>query len=232
MRLLLVEDDAMIGTGIQAGLRHEGYVVDWVHDAEAAEAALAAEDAGFSLVLLDLGLPRKDGFSLLESLRRRRNRVPMLVITARDAVTDRIKGLDLGADDYLVKPFDLDELAARIRAVLRRHAGRGEPVVEFGAFRLDPSTRKVSYNGRDVSVSAREFSLLSALLNRPGQALSRTQLEERLYGWGEEIASNCIEVHVHNLRRKLGERAIRTVRGVGYVIDGSTEPYRSVANSS
>lgn len=232
MRLLLVEDDAMIGTGIQAGLRHEGYVVDWVHDAEAAEAALAAEDAGFSLVLLDLGLPRKDGFSLLESLRRRRNRVPMLVITARDAVTDRIKGLDLGADDYLVKPFDLDELAARIRAVLRRHAGRGEPVVEYGAFRLDPSTRKVSYNGRDVSVSAREFSLLSALLNRPGQALSRTQLEERLYGWGEEIASNCIEVHVHNLRRKLGERAIRTVRGVGYVIDGSTEPYRSVANSS
>jgi two-component system response regulator QseB len=232
MRLLLVEDDAMIGTGIQAGLRHEGYVVDWVHEAEAAEAALAAEDAGFALVLLDLGLPRKDGFTLLENLRRRRNRVPVLVITARDAVADRIKGLDLGADDYLVKPFDLDELAARIRAVLRRHAGRGEPVVEYGAFRLDPSARKVSYQGRDVSVSAREFSLLQALLNRPGQALSRAQLEERLYGWGEEIASNCIEVHVHNLRRKLGERAIRTVRGVGYVIDGSVEPYRSVANSS
>ena len=232
MRLLLVEDDAMIGTGIQVGLRHEGYVVDWVHDAEAAEAALAVEDAGFALVLLDLGLPRKDGFTLLENLRRRRNRVPVLVITARDAVADRIKGLDLGADDYLVKPFDLDELAARIRAVLRRHAGRGEPVVEYGAFRLDPSARKVSYQGRDVSVSAREFSLLQALLDRPGQALSRSQLEERLYGWGEEIASNCIEVHVHNLRRKLGERAIRTVRGVGYVIDGSSEPYRSVASSS
>ncbi|HYX63196.1 MAG TPA: response regulator [Burkholderiales bacterium] len=232
MRLLLVEDDAMIGTGIQVGLRHEGYVVDWVHDAEAAEAALAVEDAGFALVLLDLGLPRKDGFTLLESLRRRRNRVPVLVITARDAVADRIKGLDLGADDYLVKPFDLDELAARIRAVLRRHAGRGEPLVEYGAFRLDPSARKVSYGGRDISVSAREFSLLQALLDRPGQALSRSQLEERLYGWGEEIASNCIEVHVHNLRRKLGERAIRTVRGVGYVIDGSSEPYRSVASSS
>lgn len=232
MRLLLVEDDAMIGTGIQVGLRHEGYVVDWVHDAESAEAALAAGDAGFALVLLDLGLPRKDGFALLDSLRRRRNRVPVLVITARDGVADRIKGLDLGADDYLMKPFDLDELAARIRAVLRRHAGRGEPVVEFGGFRLDPSSRKVSYSGREVSVSAREFSLLQALLNRPGQALSRTQLEERLYGWGEEIASNCIEVHVHNLRRKLGERAIRTVRGVGYVIDGSVEPYRSVANSS
>ena len=232
MRLLLVEDDAMIGTGIQAGLRHEGYVVDWVHDAEAAEAALAVEDAGFALVLLDLGLPRKDGYALLEALRRRRNRVPVLVITARDAVADRIKGLDLGADDYLVKPFDLDELAARIRAVLRRHAGRGEPLVEYGGFRLDPSARKVSYNGRDVSVSAREFSLLQALLNRPGQALSRAQLEERLYGWGEEIASNCIEVHVHNLRRKLGERAIRTVRGVGYVIDGSEVACRSVANSS
>ena len=232
MRLLLVEDDAMIGTGIQVGLRHEGYVVDWVHDAESAEAALAADDSGFALVLLDLGLPRKDGFALLESLRRRRNRVPVLVITARDGVADRIKGLDLGADDYLMKPFDLDELAARIRAVLRRHAGRGEPMVEFGGFRLDPSSRKVSYNGREVSVSAREFSLLQALLNRPGQALSRSQLEERLYGWGEEIASNCIEVHVHNLRRKLGERAIRTVRGVGYVIDGSAEPYRSVASSS
>jgi two-component system response regulator QseB len=232
MRLLLVEDDAMIGTGIQAGLRHEGYVVDWVHDAESAEAALAVEDAGFALVLLDLGLPRKDGFALLEALRRTRNRVPVLVITARDAVADRIKGLDLGADDYLVKPFDLDELAARIRAVLRRHAGRGEPVVEYGAFRLDPATRKVSYNGREVSVSAREFSLLQALLNRPGTALSRPQLEERLYGWGEEIASNCIEVHVHNLRRKLGERAIRTVRGVGYVIDAAALPCPSVANSS
>jgi two-component system, OmpR family, response regulator len=233
MRLLLVEDDAMIGTGMQAGLRHEGYVVDWVHDAEAAEAALAVEDAGFALVLLDLGLPRKDGFALLESLRQKRNRVPVLVITARDAVADRIKGLDLGADDYLVKPFDLDELAARIRAVLRRHAGRGEPMVEFGGFRLDPSTRKVSYSGREVSVSAREFSLLQALLNRPGQALSRSQLEERLYGWGEEIASNCIEVHVHNLRRKLGERAIRTVRGVGYVIDGAeAAACRSVASSS
>jgi two-component system response regulator QseB len=230
MRLLLVEDDAMIGESIRAGLRQDGHAVDWVTDGRAAETAIRTEP--YAMVLLDLGLPRKDGFALLESLRRHRNRVPVLVITARDGVADRIKGLDLGADDYLVKPFDLDELAARIRAVLRRHAGRGEPMVEFGGFRLDPTTRKVSYNGREVGVSAREFSLLQALLNRPGQALSRSQLEERLYGWGEEIASNCIEVHVHNLRRKLGERAIRTVRGVGYVIDAASVPCPSVANSS
>ena len=189
MRLLLIEDDVMIGTGVRAALRQDGYVVDWVQDGAAAEAALAAEPA-YALVLLDLGLPKKDGLALLESLRRRGKRIPVLIITARDAVADRVRGLDLGADDYLVKPFELDELGARIRALLRRHAGRAEPVVEFGGFRLDPSTRKVSYLGREVNVSAREFSLLSALLERPGRPLSRTQLEERLYGWGEEIASN------------------------------------------
>jgi DNA-binding response OmpR family regulator len=230
MRLLLVEDDVMIGAGVRAGLRQEGYVVDWVQDGAAAEAALLAEPA-YALVLLDLGLPRKDGMALLESQRRRGNRVPVLVITARDAVADRVRGLDLGADDYLVKPFELNELAARIRAVLRRHAGRAAPVVEYGAFRLDPSARKVSYAGREVSVSAREFSVLQALLDRPGQPLSRTQLEERLYGWGEEIQSNSVEVHIHNLRRKLGERAIRTVRGVGYVIDGAEVPCRSDVSS-
>jgi len=169
---------------------------------------------------------------VLREMRSRGDTTPVIVLTARDALEDRVAGLDAGADDYLVKPFELDELNARIRAVLRRHAGRAEPTVEYGGFRLDPSTRKVSYNGREIGVSAREFSLLQALLNRPGQALSRSQLEERLYGWGEEIASNCIEVHVHNLRRKLGERAIRTVRGVGYVIDGIVEPCRSVASSS
>jgi DNA-binding response OmpR family regulator len=184
------------------------------------------------LVLLDLGLPRKDGLALLESLRRRGNRVPVLIITARDAVNDRVRGLDLGADDYLVKPFELHELAARMRAVLRRHAGRAESLIEFGAFRLDPSARKVFHHGRQVSVSGREFALLSALLDRPGQTLSRAQLEERLYGWGEEIASNAVEVHVHNLRRKLGERAIRTVRGLGYVIGEAEAPCRSGATSS
>jgi two-component system, OmpR family, response regulator QseB len=157
----------------------------------------------------------------------------VLIITARDAVADRVRGLDFGADDYLVKPFELDELSARIRALLRRHAGRAEPVVEFGGFRLDPSSRKVSYLGREVSISGREFSLLAALLERPGRPLSRPQLEERLYGWGEEVASNSVEVHVHNLRRKLGERAIRTVRGAGYVIDEApAEACRSAANSS
>ena len=232
MRLLLVEDDMMIGAGVRAALRQDGYVVDWVQDGAAAEAALAAEPA-YALVLLDLGLPKKDGLALLEGLRRRGKRIPVLIITARDAVADRVRGLDLGADDYLVKPFELDELSARIRALLRRHAGRAEPVVEFGGFRLDPSTRKVSYLGRDVSVSAREFSLLSALLERPGRPLSRAQLEERLYGWGEEVASNSVEVHVHNLRRKLGERAIRTVRGAGYVIDEApAEACRSAASSS
>ncbi|HZS69418.1 MAG TPA: winged helix-turn-helix domain-containing protein, partial [Burkholderiales bacterium] len=183
--------------------------------------------------LLDLGLPKKDGLALLEGLRRRGKRIPVLIITARDAVADRVRGLDLGADDYLVKPFELDELSARIRALLRRHAGRAEPVIEFGGFRLDPTTRKVSYLGRDVNVSGREFSLLTALLERPGRPLSRAQLEERLYGWGEEIASNSVEVHVHNLRRKLGERAIRTVRGAGYVIDEApAEACRSAASSS
>jgi len=216
MRLLLVEDDSMIGKGIRRGLRDEGYTVDWVQDGRAAEVVIETEP--YALVLLDLGLPRKDGLAVLASLRARHHRVPVLVITARDAVPDRIKGLDLGADDYLVKPFDLDELAARIRAVLRRHEGRAEPLLAFGGLTLDPATHSLKQRGRDVPVSAREFALLAALLERPGATLSRAQLEERLYGWGEEVASNSIEVHVHNLRKKLGEGAIRTVRGVGYSI--------------
>jgi two-component system response regulator QseB len=216
MRLLLMEDDAMIGESIRAGLRQDGHVVDWVSDGRAAEIALQTEP--YALVLLDLGLPRKDGFALLEELRRRGNRVPVLILTARDAVADRVKGLDRGADDYLVKPFDLDELAARIRAVLRRHAGRADPLLCFGRLTLNPATHEVTLRGRGVPVSAREFALLQALLERPGTALSRAQLEERLYGWGEEVASNSVEVHIHNLRKKLGEGAIRTVRGIGYAI--------------
>ncbi|HZR68443.1 MAG TPA: response regulator [Burkholderiales bacterium] len=216
MRLLLVEDDAMIGESIRAGLRQDGHAVDWVTDGRAAETAIRTEP--YAMVLLDLGLPRKDGYAVLEDLRRSGNPVPVLILTARDAVADRVRGLDRGADDYLVKPFDLDELAARIRAVLRRHAGRAEPVLAFGGLALNPATHKVAYQGRDVPVSAREFALLQALLERPGAALSRAQLEERLYGWGEEIASNSVEVHIHNLRKKLGEGAIRTVRGVGYAL--------------
>jgi two-component system response regulator QseB len=227
MRLLLVEDDAMIGESVRKGLRQEGYVVDWVRDGAAAEAALAADS--FSLVLLDLGLPRKDGFSVLGGLRRRKNRVPVLVITARDSIADRVKGLDQGADDYVVKPFSLEELGARIRALLRRHAGRAEPVVAYGGITLDPMARKVAWRGRGIPVSGREFALLEALLDRPGAPLSRAQLEERLYGWGEEVASNSIEVHVHNLRKKLGEGAIRTVRGVGYAIADVEEPVPAAA---
>jgi two-component system response regulator QseB len=223
MRLLLVEDDAMIGASIHAGLREEGYVVDWVREGVAAEAALAAESA-YAVVLLDLGLPRKDGFAILEGLRTRRDPVPVLVITARDAVADRVRGLDLGADDYLVKPFDLVELSARIRALLRRQAGRAQPLIEHAGFVLDPARRTVVYRGRTVAVSAREYALLEALLDRPGQALSRAQLEERLYGWGEEVASNSVEVHVHNLRKKLGDGAICTLRGLGYAVGGAECP--------
>jgi DNA-binding response OmpR family regulator len=231
MRLLLVEDDAMIGASLRKGLQQEGYVVDWVQDGVAAETALQAET--YAMVLLDLGLPRKDGFAVLEGMRKRRNRVPVLILTARDAVADRVRGLDQGADDYLVKPFSLDELAARIRAVQRRHAGRAEPVVSFGGLTLDPSARTVSCRGRQVSLSAREFSLLEALMDRPGATLSRAQLEERLYGWGEEVASNSIEVHIHNLRKKLGEGAIRTVRGVGYTVaENGDDSCRSAENSS
>ena len=216
MRLLLVEDDLMIGESVRKGLRQEGYVVDWVRDGAAAEAALAAET--YSMLLLDLGLPRKDGLAVLEGLRARRNPVPVLIVTARDAVAERIKGLDHGADDYLVKPFSLEELAARVRAVLRRHAGRAQPRMEHAGLVLDPAARKVAYRGREVPVSAREFALLEALLERPGIPQSRARLEERLYGWGEEVASNSIEVHIHNLRKKLGERVIRTLRGAGYVL--------------
>ena len=218
MRVLLVEDDLMIGEGIRKGLRHDGYVVDWVQDGRAAEIAIDSEP--YAAMLLDLGLPRKDGFSVLAGLRSRKERIPVLILTARDAVPDRVRGLDGGADDYLVKPFDLDELAARIRAVLRRNAGRAEPVISHGAMSLNPVTHEVSHHGNPVPVSAREFALLQALLERPGAVLSRARLEEQLYGWGEEIASNAIEVHIHNLRKKFGDAVIRTVRGVGYAFGG------------
>jgi DNA-binding response OmpR family regulator len=216
MRLLLVEDDPMVGESIRDGLGQEGYAVDWVRDGKAAETALGAEP--YAAVLLDLGLPRRDGLEVLRAARARRNAVPILVITARDAVADRVKGLDAGADDYLVKPFDLDELAARVRALVRRAEGRAAPVVRHGPIALDPATREVTLRGKAVALSGREFALLQALLQRPGVVLSRAQLEERLYGWEEEVGSNAVEVHIHNLRRKLGADAIRNVRGVGYTI--------------
>jgi two-component system, OmpR family, response regulator QseB len=214
MRLLLVEDDAMIGEAIRTGLKRDGFAVDWVYDGESADRVLRTE--AFDLALLDLGLPRKDGLQVLQALRARHQSLPVLIITARDAVSDRIQGLDAGADDYLVKPFDLDELAARIRALLRRKSGRPEPRMEHLGVTLDPATHAVSRDGREVDLSPKEFALLQLLLERPGTIHSRSQIEERLYGWGEEVESNAVEVHIHGLRRKLGADFILNVRGVGY----------------
>ena len=214
MRLLLAEDDNMIGEAVRAGLRRQGFAVDWVRDGVAAEQALLAE--AYDACLLDLGLPRKAGLDVLRRLRERGSMLPVLVLTARDAITDRVDGLDAGADDYVVKPFDLAELAARIRAVTRRKGGRAQAAIEHGEVVLDPATREVRRNGEPVALSPREFALLQALLEHPGRILSRAQLEERLYGWGEEIESNVVEVHLHTLRRKLGADFIRNVRGVGY----------------
>lgn len=216
MRLLLVEDDPMIGKSVQKGLVQEGYAVDWVPDGQAAELALG--NGSYAMTLLDLGLPRKSGLDVLAALRRKRSDMPVLILTARDSVTDRVRGLDAGADDYLVKPFDLDELAARIRAVLRRRAGRTEPVIECGRLSLNPATHEVFLDGAPANLSAREFSLLQALMEQPGVPLSRARIEERLYGWGQEIESNAVEVHIHSLRRKLGVEWIRNVRGVGYMV--------------
>lgn len=222
MRLLLIEDDPMIGAAVQRGLRQEGYAVDWVRDGAEGLLALttpaATGETPYDLLLLDLGLPGKDGISVLGELRGAGNPLPVLVLTARDAVSERIRGLDAGADDYLVKPFDLDELAARVRALLRRRAGRPEPVVRQAGLVVDPASHAVSVDGEPVKLSAREFALLQALLEQPGKPLSRTQLEERLYGWGEEVESNAVEVHIHGLRRKLGAERIRNLRGVGWFV--------------
>jgi two-component system response regulator QseB len=216
MRLLLVEDDSMIGAAAQQGLRAEGHTVDWVRDGR--EAELAVANGVYDLMLLDLGLPRRDGLSILRGMRAKGENVPVLIITARDAVSDRIAGLDAGADDYLVKPFDLDELSARVRAVLRRRAGRADSVMRRGNLELDTATRRVTWKGKEVTLSAREYALLEALADRPGAFLTRAQLEERLYGWEEEIASNAVEVHIHALRKKLDPGVIRNVRGMGYTI--------------
>lgn len=216
MRLLLVEDDPMIGEAVRTALTHAGFTVDWLRDGTAALAACAAET--FDLMLLDLGLPRRDGIAVLRTLRSRGGRLPVIIITARDGVEDRIAGLDAGADDYIVKPFNVPELAARIRAVARRHQGQAAPVLQSGVVRLDPATREVSVGADPVVVTAREFSLLEMLMRRPGVALSRAQIEERLFGWGEEVASNAVEVHIHGLRKKLGAQAIQNIRGVGWLV--------------
>jgi len=206
----------MIGKSVQHALRQEGYAIDWVQDGLAAE--LALRNGVYDLLLLDLGLPRKSGLAILRALRAQQDQLPVLILTARDAVPDRVAGLDAGADDYLVKPFDLNELSARIRALSRRRSGRPTPFIEHGALRVDPATHEVQLDGTPVSLSAREFALLTALLENPGVPLSRAQLEDRIYGWGEEVESNTVEVYVHSLRRKLGAAWIRNVRGVGYLI--------------
>ncbi|WBY01650.1 response regulator [Ramlibacter tataouinensis] len=216
MRLLLAEDDAMIGRAMQQGLGGAGFAVDWVQDGRAAQLAL---DTGvYDVAVLDLGLPGKDGMAVLRELRARGQRLPVLVVTARDAVPDRIEGLNAGADDYVLKPFDLDELVARVRALLRRHAGAALPQLACGSLLLDPVRREVRLAGAPVDLSAREFALLEALMQRPGAVLSREQLEEAVYGWQDAIGSNAIEVHLHHLRRKLGPATIRNVRGVGYKV--------------
>jgi two-component system response regulator QseB len=216
MRVLLVEDDRMIAQGLQTALRQDGYAVDWMADGRAAAAALHA--AHFDLVLLDLGLPERDGLEVLRELRRRDDATPVIIVTARDDIQDRIAGLDAGADDYIVKPFDLDEVAARMRSVLRRASGRGDPSIRVGDISLNPATHAVERGGLPVQLSAHEYAVLEALLQRPGAILSRAQLEDRLYGWDAQVESNAIEVYIHSLRRKLGSDAIRTLRGVGYFV--------------
>ncbi|MCE9570218.1 MAG: response regulator [Rhodocyclales bacterium] len=216
MRILLVEDDALLGDALQAGLKQAGHAVDWTRDGVSAETALATEE--YAAVVLDLGLPRKDGLDVLRNLRARKRALPVLILTARDTVEDRIRGLDAGADDYLVKPFDLGELNARLRALLRRAGGRPAPVLAASGITLDPASRIVEYRGKPVELSSKEYALLQALMQQPGRALSRAQLEQHLYAWGDEIGSNTVEVYIHHLRRKLDAEAIRTLRGIGYVI--------------
>lgn len=217
MRILLVEDDDMIGESVVAGLECEGHAVDWVRDGNSA--LLALNTTEFSLVILDLGLPGKDGLQVLKEMRAKRNATPVLVTTARDTVDDRIRGLDMGADDYLIKPYDLNELSARIRALLRRSAGRADPILERGELRISPHTREVTYRGEPVILSSKEYALLFALAERQGVVWSRSQLEEKLYNWDNTVGSNAIEVHIHHLRKKLSDSAIKTVRGVGYLLE-------------
>lgn len=216
MRILLVEDDAMIGEALCVALRDAAYAVDWVQDGEAAIRVLSNQE--HQAVLLDLGLPKRDGLEVLKKLRASGGTLPVIVITARDGLEDRVKGLDLGADDYLVKPFDIDELLARLRATLRRQGGQASPLLSNGALSLNPATREASIGKVVCQLSAREFSLLQALLLRPGAILTRAQLEESIYGWNEEVESNAIDFLIHGLRKKLGAEAIKNVRGAGWMV--------------
>ena len=216
MRILLVEDDPLLGDGLTIGLRQSGFAVDWLKDGHSADLALQSEH--FDLLVLDLGLPKMTGMEVLQRARSRGNTLPVLVLTARDATGEKIAGLDAGADDYLVKPIDLDELTARIRALTRRSAGRAAPLLTHGDLALDPAAHSVTLAGQPVELSSREFSLLQMLLESAGRVLTRSQLEQSLYGWRDEPDSNALEVHIHHLRKKLGSERIRTLRGVGYMV--------------
>lgn len=222
MRILLVEDDPLLGDGLAAGLAQSGYAVDWLRDGEAAVAALSGE--AFAAVVLDLGLPRRDGLSVLRWLRGRHDATPVLILTARDRIEDKVQGLDLGADDYVLKPFDLDEVAARLRALVRRAHGRPEPVLALGDIELNPAARTVTRRGEAVELTGREFDLLHVLLQNAERVLTRRALEEQLYTWNDAVDSNALEVHIHHLRRKLGSELIRTVRGVGYMATAPSSP--------
>lgn len=217
MRVLLIEDDELLGEGTRRGLAQDGYTVDWIRDGAYASEALQTEN--FDLVVLDLGLPRVSGLSVLQNMRRQGNTTPVLILTARESVEDRVKGLDSGADDYLAKPFELDELLARLRALRRRFASRAAPVLVHGQIELDPASHTVTLNNEPLNLSRREFALLHVLLENAGRVLSREHLTQSLYGWGEEVDSNALEVHVHNLRKRFGSTFIRTVRGIGYTIE-------------
>ena len=216
MRVLLVEDDRMIGEAVKQALKDATYAVDWVQDGQTALDSAHSQDYG--IVLLDLGLPRKDGLEVLRLMRKKNETVPVVIITARDALEDRVSGLDAGADDYVLKPFEMSELLARMRAVVRRKGGMAGPVLTNGTLSLDPATREVTFNGEPTQLSAREFSLLHALMIRPGAILSRSELEDRIYGWNEEVESNVVEFLIHALRKKLGSDAIKNVRGMGWMV--------------
>ena len=216
MRILLAEDDAMLGDGLCTGLRQLGFQVDWVRDGVAAERELAS--GVYAAGVLDLGLPYKDGMAVLAALRERKSATPILVLTARDAIPERVRGLDAGADDYVVKPVDLHELAARLRSLVRRSSGQAQDLLHCEGVRLEPASRQVTLHGEPVTLSTREFDLLQALMRNAGRVMSREQLEQQMYSWGHEVESNTIEVHIHHLRRKLGPELIHTVRGVGYTV--------------
>jgi two-component system, OmpR family, response regulator QseB len=217
MRLLLVEDDEILGDGLQAGLKMEGYAVDWLTNGKMADEALKVN--AYELIVLDLNLPDMDGLSILRALRSRKDETPVLVLTAKDTVPDRVLGLDSGADDFVVKPFDLNEVCARLRALARRQEGRGTPHIEHKGIVLDPASRQVTFNNEKVELSQKEFEILSFLMSNIGRVISRARLEESLYSWNSDIESNTVEVHIHYLRKKLDPAIIRTVRGVGYIID-------------